>query len=272
MPAIQPARLKQQADLLVQHFDKPPYFVRGLHYLLEFYADRAIRPGSASRNRSLTPAYRVRQPVLRQILQELEPLAVLYPQQGLAICDALWEENFLEFRLLAGMLLGKIPVESSQDVIIRFKKWLKPDLEIQLMAALLANGALYLKQTEPNSMIQLAKDFLGGQDRFLHQVGLHIAISILSDPEFTNIPAFFRLLQPFVLRIDPHLKADLLEVIAILAERSPQETAYYLAESLTLPNNPDTTWIIRKSLENFPQPVQSSLRERMRALENHETR
>ena len=65
MPAIQPARLKQQAVLLAQQFDNPVAYVRSLHHLLDFYADRAHRPGQSGKPAPLTSAYRVHPPVLR---------------------------------------------------------------------------------------------------------------------------------------------------------------------------------------------------------------
>jgi hypothetical protein len=59
MPAIQPARLRQQAALMVEHFDQPAAFVRSLHHLLEYYADRAHRPGQAGKPPALLAAYNV---------------------------------------------------------------------------------------------------------------------------------------------------------------------------------------------------------------------
>lgn len=270
MPAIQPALLKKQVAFLVQKVDKPPVFVRELHRLFEFYADRAIRPGQAAKNRPLTAAYKIRPPVLRHIIQELEPLVNDYPKQGLELCDALWNENYLEFRLLAGILLGLIPVSASAGILERIEKWTQPNLEAQLMTALFDNGLKRLKEQEPLSIIQLTKDFLGSSQVFQQQVGLRMLKPVLADTNFENTPAFFRILQPFILKIDSKLRPDLLEVIAILAQRSPQETAFFLRESLKLPDNPDTAWIIRHSLEHFPARLQTSLREHMRQNDRRE--
>ncbi len=269
MPAIQPAQLKQQAALLVLKLDDPAGFVRELHGLFEYYADRAIRPGQAAKNRPLTPAYKIRPPVLRQIILELEPLVTQKPDQGLALSDALWEQNYLEFRLLAGMLLGLIPVSASTGILERIQKWIQPDLETQLMTALFDNGLIQLKEQEPQSIIKLAKSFLNSSQIFQQQVGLRMLKPVLTDMGFENIPAFFRILQPFILKTEAKLMPDLLDVIAILAGRSPQETAYFLRESLKLPENRDTAWIIRHSIKHFPTQLQTSLREDMRQTEKH---
>ncbi|HSQ25494.1 MAG TPA: DNA alkylation repair protein [Anaerolineales bacterium] len=270
MPAIQPALLRKQAAQLVQHLDNPPVFVRNLHLLFEFYADRAIRPGQATKNKPLTKAYKIRSPVLRQIVQELEPSIEQNPQQVLELCDALWMQNYLEFRLLAGMLLGKIPVSNSAAIIERLEAWIQPDLEMQLMTALFDNGLYNLIRYDPQSVVKLAKDFLSSSQTFYKQVGLRAIRPIINDTSFENLPAFYRMLQPFVLKIDSALRPDLLEVISILTHRSPQETAFFLRESLNLPDNPDTAWIIRHSMHEFPLGIQTNLKESLRQLEKRQ--
>jgi hypothetical protein len=263
VPAIQPARLKKQAALLGEYLDDPPALVRELHSLLDFYADRAIRPGQAATNRPLTATYKVRPPLLRQIARELEAPLQNNPQQGLVVCDALWEQNYLEFRLLAGMLIGVLPATVSKEVIQRIESWAQPDLENQLMTALFDNGLKRLKLEQPQSTVKLVKDFLISPQLFHQQVGLRALMPVLNDTGFENLPAFFRILQPFVLKINSNLRPDLLEVIAVLAQRSPRETAYFLRESMSFPEHPDTAWIIRHSLEHFPPELQTSLRKHL---------
>ncbi len=123
MPAISPARLKHQAALLAEHFDDPPAFVRSLHHLLESYSNRVYRPGQAGELPPLLQTYRVQPPVLRQLLLAIAPLASKNPDAGLALCDALWEQPYLEFRLLAASLLGQLPCSPAEPVIARMKAW-----------------------------------------------------------------------------------------------------------------------------------------------------
>ncbi len=267
VPAIQPARLKQQTSLLVEHFEQPAAFLRSLYYLLDFYSDRAVRPGQSGKPKSLTPAFNVRTPVLRHLLLALEPLAENNPAAGLALCDALWEQNYLEYRLLAGMLLGKIPLTSSDAVLQRINSWIGTDLEEILTTALLTNGLVRLRQEYPQKVIHFTKGWLEEPDIFYQQLGLRLLSSIIRDPEFQNLPAFFHLLQPFVIKAHPSLRPDLLDAIEILAVRSPQETAYFLRQSLEMPDNPDTALIIRQSLHKFSDDIQSNLRLQMRERE-----
>jgi hypothetical protein len=267
MPAIQPARLKQQAALLGQHFDNPAAFVRNLHNLLDFYADRARRPGQTGTPAPLIQAYQVRPPVLREILLTLSPLANEEPQQALALCDALWGEVYLEFRSLSAMLLGQVPVEASDGVTERIKTWIIPDLPDDLIMELLSHGLFRIRQETPQKAIKLVEYWMVDKDDFHKQLGLRALGPMIEDPNFENLPAFFRLIQPLTRSSPPALRPDLLDVLAALAQRSAQETAYYLRQTLDMPKSPDTAWMIRQSLRNFPSEIQESLREAVRGIE-----
>jgi len=45
MPAVDIARLKTQAAVLVEKFDQPAVFLKELHQILDAYADRTMRTG-----------------------------------------------------------------------------------------------------------------------------------------------------------------------------------------------------------------------------------
>lgn len=267
MPAIQPARLKLQASLLAEHFEQPAAFLRSLHYLLDFYSDRAVRHGESGKPRSLMPSYNVRAPVLRHLLLELEPLAEKDPAAGLSLSDALWGQNSLEFRLLACMLLGKIPLTPVDAVLERVQSWSRDDLEEALTTAILTSGLARIRKEQPQIVIQLSRDWLKDPGLYYQQLGLRILPTMISNPEFQNLPSFFPLIQPFILKSHPSLRPDLLDVIKTLAHRSPRETAYFLRQLLDMPENPDTGFIIRQCLEDFPEDIQLSIRKKMKEKE-----
>ena len=50
---------------------------------------------------------------------ELAPLVTSRPGEALSLCDALWEEPYLEFRLLAASILGLIPADPPDPIFIR---------------------------------------------------------------------------------------------------------------------------------------------------------
>ena len=86
------------------------------------------------------------------------------------------------------------------------------------------------------------------------------------DPAFENLPAFFRLIHPLVRSAPGMLRPNLLDVISKLAHRSPTETAYFLRQTMLLPNSPDTPWLIRQSLSQFPPGIEKSLRAAVRGV------
>lgn len=260
MPAIQPARLRHQAALLAEQFADPPAYIRNLHYVLDFYSDRARRPGKTGKPGPLLNAYNVRPPVLRMLLQEITPLVQQDIQGGLALCDALWAEPYLECRLLAGMLLGQIPPRPPEEITHRLQRWTTTDLEFFLIEALLSNGIDQLHRQQPQVLLHMIEDWLSSTQTFRQQLGLRALLPLIKDPDFENLPVFFRLIQPLCQNAPVALRPDLLDVLAALAQRSPQETAYFLRQTLMFPDSPDTPWLIRQSLSRFPPEFQANLR------------
>jgi hypothetical protein len=57
----------------------------------------------------------------------------------------------------------------------------------------------------------------------------------------------------------------LLDVMRVLAMRSPNESAFFLRQNLTVMIDDDSTaWLIRKSVRYFPEEVQKSLKTALR--------
>lgn len=261
MPAIHPARLKHQAALLADHFDDPAAYVRSLHHLLDAYAERIHRQGQAGAPAPLLSAYKVRPQVLRQILQELIPLARANPSEGLALCDALWEQPYLEFRLLAASLLGQIPCTPAEPCLARVLNWIQPAVESSLVEALFSQGIACVRREHPGDLINLAEDWLQKKELFYQQQGLRLLLSFIEDPQSENLPAFYRLVQPFVRSAPAVLRPNILDVLTALIHRSPSETAYFLRQTANLPNSPNTRFLIRQLVRDFPVDLQPTMRE-----------
>jgi hypothetical protein len=269
MPAIHPARLKQQAAALTDQFDEPAMFIRSLHHLLESYAERVAKPGQSGEPPTLSQAYQVRPPVIRKILIELTPLVQDDPVGGLALCDTLWEQSYLEFRLLAIALLGKIPCQAPEPILERINSWSKPDLEHRLQDALLDQGMESLRKDQPDAVISQLETWLDpSNDTFHHLIGLR-ALEFLADHrDFENLPVIFHLIEPMTRTTHPSFRPEILDILAVLAHRSPRETALFLKQTLEIPNSPDTAWLIRQSMQEFPADLQEDLRQAWRGEEN----
>jgi hypothetical protein len=269
MPAIQPARLRQQAALLVEHFDQPAAFVRSLQHMLEFYADRTHRPGQAGEPAALLAAYNVPPPVIRQILLELTARAQGAPAAALALCDALWSKPYLEFRQIAAGLLGQIQPQPVDGVLLRANSWLTPGLELRLVDLVMERGLAGLHTAAPERLLDQAGAWLLSANIHSQHHAFRLLLAWAKEARLKNLPSIFRLLQPYCRQVPAALRSDLIELLLILARHSPHETAYMLIQNLQGPDNPDTPWLSRQILNQLPEDARQSLRSALHASAPH---
>ena len=83
--------------------------------------------------------------VLRQIETELGPVAEKQPIQALELADALWDEGWLETRLLAAFLLGRIPPQEER-LLARLTAWTQAVRDPSVRAALLTTSLTRLRK------------------------------------------------------------------------------------------------------------------------------
>jgi len=268
MPAIEPTHLRQKAAVLAQQFHDPVVFTRDLHSFLEFYSDRARRTGQSGSPQPLIEAYNVRAPVIRALISELVPLANQSQEKGLQLCDALWQEHFLEFRLLATMLLGEMEIDESELVLHRVQSWITPQLEYSLIERILDFSLENVRKKNPGMITRWIENGLISKNIFHQQIGLRALMPMIKDTKNDNLPLFFRLIQPFCLHAPSGLRPDILDIISALAKRSPGETAFLLSQSLDTSDSIDAAWIIRQSLDFFPPNLQDQLRNAVRKFKS----
>jgi hypothetical protein len=260
MPAIQPARLKRQASELASKFTQPALFVRELHALLYRYSDHTHRSGQANIPSSLRESYNTPLPVMRQVWQELKPWIKSHPAGVLPLCDALWAESNYDILLLAARLLGQAPIEPPDLVIEHLQSWISQGIDRQLLDKLLEYGLPPVQQAAPVQLLDLVSSWLASSDLATQQVGLRALLHLIDSSVAENLPTIFRMLTPF-LRIAPfHIRPDIISILTALAQSSPSETAFFLRQNLATPNNPDTAWLIRQVLGEFPPDTRSALR------------
>lgn len=266
MPAVQPARLRQQAALLSQHFDDPPAFVRGLHHLLDFYADRTHRPGQSGAPPSLVEAYNVPAPVMRLLLQIFQPLVEEKPAQAIRLGDTLWKQPYLEFRQLAAGILGSLPAEPPEPVLNRIQLWAENAEDQRIVDLLLDTGAGQIRRRSPEVLVNFLEVWLSDPAETRQGLGLRTLRFLVSEQAYENLPVFFRLLQPLVRETSPKLRFEVLDVLHALALRSPQETAFFLSQNLKGTHSQDTAWLIRQLYDVFPVDIQVQLRATVREI------
>ena len=114
MPAIDLNRLRKQASRLADFFFVPDEFIRHLREMLEFYVDHTMRKQPAIAPSADLLSYHMPAVILKQIEQEIHSNASEYPDAALELADRLWDEGYLETRLLAAFLLGRIPPQEER--------------------------------------------------------------------------------------------------------------------------------------------------------------
>ena len=260
MPAIQLARLKIQVTDLLAYFSEPIEFLRELHTMLDFYADRTRRSGQSGKPKPLIQAYNVPQQVMRRIESDIAPLVAAGPEDALLLGDQLWLDAWYESRLLAIAILGMLPPDPIDLIVERLQAWGRDCRENVLLDALLDKGATPFLTEHPDEYFFFVENMLTSGNLPSRKIGLKAMPALIQNPEFENLPALYRLLSPLVRESASALETDIIQVVRTLGQRSPQETAYFLQKNLNSPHKSGLSIITRQSLDVFPPELGETLR------------
>ncbi|HUE98730.1 MAG TPA: DNA alkylation repair protein [Anaerolineales bacterium] len=262
MPAIDLARLKKQTAQLSDIFDQPAVFLRELREVLEFYINRTLRSPSVAPS-SVLPTYRTPVVVLRQVETELGPVAERQPIQALELADALWDEGWLETRLLAAFLLGRIPPQEER-LLARLTAWTQAVRDPEVRAALLTTSLTRLRKETPDLFLVLVREWLHPARQRMWSNGIQALVPLISSPDFDNLPPIFEIVEPLLKSSPATLQYDLQELIIVLFEASPDETTYFLQQIVKETKSPLPSIALRRMSPELPQALQASLRETLR--------
>lgn len=264
MPAVDPTRLRFQIEDLMAFFQSPQKFHQQLRDLFSFYANRTLRFGDSIPQRSLIPIYNLPKPVLQQLEIDLKRHITADPEAALILADELWKDAYLEIKTTAINILGSVPIEEPGPILMRIETWLSPDLDQALVNRLFTMGTLKLQDAFLESWIGFLKSLLNHEDPKWAALGIRGLSEVINTPKFTNLPAVFRLISPFI--HDPQrLHFQNLELlIKNMAQRSPTETAFFLKQVLAVSESPYTTQLIKQCLPLFPEDIREELNSPLR--------
>lgn len=263
MTAINPARLKTQVAELTAHYGESEPFIRRLHQLLNYYADRVRRPGLSGAPGPALPAYQVPQPVIRSVVREVEPLLKRSPSRGLLLVDALWEEDWLEMKTFAGSLLGRIPPLNAGPLIKRFRSWALDCQERQILQVLGDEALANLRAQHPEVVLSLVKELLSNHQRQGRIIALYILLPLARDKSFHNLPLIFQALESYLGK-EEGLRKELVSLLNALIKRSPSETYFFLQAQFPGAAQPQMTRLIRGILPQFSPQRAQDLQEMIR--------
>jgi hypothetical protein len=262
MPAIDLARLKKQTARLVDLFDQPSDFLREHREILDLYVNRSLRSLAVAPS-SVLPTYRTPTVVLRQIENELGPAAERQPFQALELADALWDEGWLETRLLAAYLLGRIPPQEER-LLARLTAWTQAVRDPSVRAALLTTSLTRLRRETPDLFLVLVREWLHPARQRMWSNGIQALVPLIASEDFDNLPPIFELAEPIIKASPAALQFDLQELITALYNASPDETAYFLQQILKATKSPLPAVSLRRMSAELPPELQLSLREMLR--------
>jgi hypothetical protein len=262
MPAIDLARLKKQTAHLADLFDQPVDFLREHREILDHYVNRTLRSQGVAPS-SVLPTYRTPAVVLRHMENELGPLAEQKPLQALELADALWDEGWLETRLLAAYLLGRIPPQEER-LLARLTAWTQAVRDPSVRAALLTTSLTRLRRETPALFLVLVKEWLHPARQRMWSNGIQALVPLISSEEFDNLPPIFEVIEPILKAAPAALQFDLQELITALYQASPDETTYFLQQILKRTKSPLPAVALRRMSPELPLELQTSLREMLR--------
>lgn len=263
MPAIDLARLKKQTAKLADLFDQPSEFLREHREVLDHYVNRTLRSQGVAPS-SVLPTYRTPTVVLRQIETELGPLAEKRPIQALELADALWDEGWLETRLLAAFLLGRIPPQEER-LLARLTAWTQAVRDPSVRAALLTTSLTRLRKETPNLFLVLVKEWLYPTRKSMWSNGVQALVPLIAASDFDNLPPIFEIVRPILKASPATLQFDLQELLVTLYKKSPDETLYFIQQVLESTKSDLPAISLRRMLPDLPADLQAHLREILRA-------
>ena len=260
MTAINPARLKIQCADLVKSFSNPDAFITGLHDLFGFYASR-VRHTGLKRIPLTLQTYQIPLPVFRALETELDLDLNTHPSQGLLLIDALWEEEWLEFRQLAVIMLGNLPPINTDPILKRIKTWLSTSTSEIVRSFIPTRGILRLTSENPELVLDFFTNLLKDPNKRNCQTVLFGLLQFGSDQKFYNLPIIYSLLGKILLVEEKGLVKESQDLLTHLIYRSEQETLYFLVQQLSSASKPRILRLVRAVLPKFSAENQAILRE-----------
>lgn len=269
MPAIEPARLKMQTEVLMEVFHQPDLFSHTTNELLSLYANRTQRPGQLETGRTLLPTYNTPQPVIQTILNAARQHAEKKPGEAIACSIALWNIAMLESRLLAAQLLGIAslnPAFNSQALSV-LDNWCQQTDDDAFRKRMIQEIVHRLGVQAPHLILDHVKEIIVRSGGTYMKSALEMLTALVNTPTFNNLPAIFTIAGQAVRNPDPRCTPQTLDLIKAIVHRSPQEGAFFLLQAIQAGPNPDTHWLVRQVLPELPSNLAREIRNQGKAIE-----
>jgi hypothetical protein len=260
MPAAELSKMQAQISAISTQFNQPRTFVNNLLILMEQYQDRISQIGDVAKINVIMRAYHIPSVMLNQLEFDLAKKASKYSEDALEIADLLWEDKHYEARLMAIVLLGNIHQDSSRATTERLLKWINPNLDNNLLAALFSIGTQQLRSGNMDIWRGLIQQWLRNENEEFYKIGLQALKALIDDPYFEDFPFIFKSLEGMILHLSIPNQNQLLKILETLVHRLPLETVAFLHSMLNMSNTRIMKQFIRRCLPLFDKTVQNDLK------------
>jgi hypothetical protein len=263
MPAINLAKLKIQSAQLAEEFGEPEKCVRDLHKLLDSYNNPMRRSNLMGQHQNLIRPW-IPRPVIRQIESEMTVFIESQPVKAIDLAKVLWKDDSPESRHLAAFLIGNLPLEHTDAILKLLQGWLNQTKDKEIWKVLLSSAMMRLRSEKPEVFLSQVEGWLKSQQINQQVWGLQALIHLLSEPNFENLPAVFRILHPVILGANPALQLDFQACLTALEQVSFPETVAFLCELLSDESKPSTLLLLRRVMPGLSKEMQAAMRESLR--------
>ncbi len=252
MTAVNLLQLRKQINGLLWTFMDPETFRSNLKQLIDQYTNLSYKPGKGAVTSIQSSEVHVPPLVLRELELELYQTVREHPQAALNLCDYLWLDSNPEIKIIASRMLGHIPIEFMDEILLRIEKWAKGEPEIYSEKVFLQTASLTIRRNEPDKLMAKAREWCESDSVKDQSIGLKSLIILADDPAYINLPSIFKSFEKILVSTPAILQSDIVDLLTILLDRSPIETSFFIRR--TLENSPSKSVIraSRKLLPYFP--------------------
>lgn len=263
MPAVDPQRLKRQAEQVAQASGDPDELLRRALALLEKYADRVRRPPGATRPEDALPGFGAPQPVVRTLAAAIDGELDADLAARLAVVEALWRAEQRETQQIAAELLGRLGGEQVPD---RIESMVRGGASPIAAGWLIRRGTRAWRAADPSSFLARARAWLEADDEAMVQAGLLALSAYLDEAAGEQLPRLFASLSGLAHRLRGAPQRAYRELLSELAARSAPECAQFLLDELRQANHARPyRELVRSLLPNFSDPQRAKLERALRA-------
>ena len=264
MAAIDLTRLNKQIEGLKEVFAQPVEFRQQFHEILQFYHRYAHRQHKDAVPVSFMRVYNLPDQVLPHIANGLSLKARQDEVETLAVVDELWLDEHYEARDLATHLLGQVPSTFGAAVYDRIRRWSSAPMDRAVVSAVFSKASQRLNSEDPKGWIEFIGSLLANPLEHMQNHALYALALLVEQSHSDQLPLFFRWIRPFLQNDQTLIQPNLSRVIAVLARRSPAETAYLLKEVMSDTDGSGIEQRVRSSLPYFDEQLSESLQTSLR--------